>query len=187
MKILKNPKTESYFKLKELVLGSDFSWHWVGESTLNLNSPGFDNFGYYSHIFLERPDKSSRLYPLPKSDHLDLVYRTIIEIVVENNIHPDVIYRINANCTHPTKKNIPSVPHYDHSFKHHNLLIYLNDCNEGHTIIDGKPYYGKEDDVILFEGIHNHEPPIENRRIVIVCTLLLPNKSILNNKRKYTS
>ena len=39
--------TESYQKLKKLILGNDFPWYWYSNSTYN---------GYYHHCFLRRPD-----------------------------------------------------------------------------------------------------------------------------------
>ena len=33
-------------------------------------------------------------------------------------------------------------------------------------------YYGKEDDVYIFEGLHQHKLPTSNRRVVLVYTFL---------------
>ena len=53
--ILKNPLTDEYYQLKELVLGKEFSWFY------EKNQTNEEGYYFYSHVFLERPDRS--LYP----------------------------------------------------------------------------------------------------------------------------
>ena len=87
-----------------------------------------------------------------------------------NNIDIDMIYRMCANCVHPTEKNIPGPEHTDHHFPHKNLIVYLTNFKGGATCCGGKTYNGKEDDIITFEGTHNFYPPVDNRRVVLVAT-----------------
>ena len=87
-----------------------------------------------------------------------------------NNIDIDMIYRMCANCVHPTEKNIPGPEHVDHLFPHKNLIVYLTNFKGGATCCGGETYNGKEDDIITFEGTHNFYPPVDNRRVVLVAT-----------------
>jgi hypothetical protein len=173
IKILNNPKTEKFKELKNLMLGSGFPWHWVSQSTCNLDTKGYDDFGYYSHIFLDRPDYTENsFYSRVNSNKIDLVHTVLVEILKHNNITPQVFYRICANCTHPTETNRMSVPHVDHYFPHSNLILYLTDPNGGETVVEKEKFLSKEDDVIVLKGEHHHRPPIKDRRIVIVSTFI---------------
>ena len=173
IQLLNNLKTEKYVKLKNLILSPEFSWYWNENSTYNTNNQDdHENFGFYSHAFLQRPDDTDKCYSKPNSHHLDAVYDVLYEILISNQIQPQVFYRICANSVHPTRNNLPCTPHYDHSFPHKNLLIYLTDVNNGETVVENEKYYGKEDNVIIFEGKHYHKPPTKDRRIVLISTFI---------------
>ena len=174
MTFLKNPKTDTYNKFKDLVLSHDFSWfRWSktmeGESELQK---GHDDYPFLSHIFLCRPDEFC-LYPHPQSEHVELIEKVFREIADFNGLDPQVIYRMNANAVYPTEKNLPSPIHVDHLFDHKNMVIYLTNPQGGSTIVEGKEYLAKEDDVILFDGKpHCARPPFKDIRIVLVYTFL---------------
>ena len=70
MKQLKNPLTDEYYQLKNLVLGSDFPWFHEKNQK--------DNFYFYSHVFLERPNEKS-LFPAVRSEYVDL-FHTVIPV-----------------------------------------------------------------------------------------------------------
>ena len=166
---LKNPLTPKYQELKMIVLGNNFPWFWDtqadGRSPVKEDN---DNFPIYFHSFLYRPT-SERFYS-QSSSYCDLVHDVVVEILKYNNIGFDVIYRMAANCTHPTEKNLSGPVHMDHDFFHKNLIVYLNNFEGGGTWCEGKTYNGKEDNIITFEGEHNFSPPLKDRRIVLVAT-----------------
>ena len=170
-KQLHNPKTDFYREFKDLVLGNRFTWYWIDKSHGNQHFDVGENFGNFSHTFLERPEHSV-LYPKPNSSLLESAHRLFVEIAIANNINAKVIYRINANLTIPLDSgNIHGPPHTDHEFPHKNMIVYLTNCNSGSTIIDGQePFYGKEDDVIIFDGEHQAGCPKFGRRVVLVYT-----------------
>jgi len=172
---LSNLKTDNYKQLKETVLSFNFPWHWVEGSVINTEvNDTYENFGYYSHCFLGSPGgyPGKPLHSIPSSSFLSLAHDVTLEILHHNNVQPQVIYRLHANCVHPTKTNKPGFPHTDHSFPHKNLIVYLTDTYGGDTIVEEKTFSGKEDEVILFSGEHYHYPPVEERRIVLVSTFL---------------
>jgi len=172
-RFLKNSKTESYNKLKELILGGDFPWFRM-ESTAFECQEGHEDFPFLSHRALTRPLTTNSLYSKQNSEHLDHIEHVFKEIALNNDIWPKVIYRINVNAVYPTENNLPSPLHVDHDFPHDNMIIYLTDTHGGSTIVEDKEYNGKEDDVLIFDGSLNHcaRPPSKDTRIVIVITFL---------------
>ena len=60
-------------------------------------------------------------------------------------------------------------PHVAHTFPHKNLIVYLNDAG-GKTFVGDEVHDPKEDDVVIFSGIHNNERPKNTRRVVLVAT-----------------
>ena len=174
--ILKNPKTPNYKKLKSLVLSLDFPWH--NCRTMGANP---DGHSFSSHCFLLRPDDIK--IPLSTSDHMNLCYEVLIEILKFNKLEVNCIFRMNANKTYPDSGNGDkfSRMHVDHPWKNHNnILIYLNNAG-GKTIIPriGKKRFmsrshdPKEDDIIKFGGlVHAHEYPKKDPRVVLVGTYM---------------
>ena len=185
IELIANPKTEKYQQLKSTILGQFFPWSW-GENTITTDwqSPdyvddgtlnGHEDFGFYSHGFLMRPVKNSDVtccYPTESSPFVKDAHDLVTEILDFNNVKYDLIFRMAANCVHPTETRLASPPHEDHPWPHTNLLIYLTDPFKGETVVEEKKFFGKEDDAILFQGVHYHRPPEKNRRIVFVATFI---------------
>lgn len=171
---LNNLKTKEYYELKQAVDSKMFPWFYQVNSTTDCVE-GYDNIPFYGHSFLTRPEPEvKRYFPVSNSDQFDFVSNLIVQILDFNNIKLNCFFRINANATHPSNLNKLTVPHYDHPWQHNNLLIYLNDAG-GETVVFGEngekeEYHPKEDDVIMFSGLHCHRPPKENRRLVLVAT-----------------
>jgi hypothetical protein len=171
---LSNTRTSNYLALKNYILNNeDFQWSWLAETTPDREENGYDNFGFYVHSFLDRPDIINGCYSRIASPLIVDAHNVVIEILIANNISPKVIYRMSANCVHPTATGRYSVPHVDHEFPHKNLLIYLTDPQGGETVVEEEKYLGKEDDVIIWEeGMHYHRPPSAGRRVVLITTFL---------------
>ena len=167
-----NPKTDLYKSFKSHVLGADFSWYWLPESTPGYYKKGYDNIPHFSHSFLTRSPYQDIFYTRANSVHIDFAHDVFLEICKANNIEPVVIYRMNANLVLPTESMKYSVPHTDHKYPHKNMLVYLTDPNGGDTACEGENFLASEDDVIIMEGEHCHRPPIKDRRIVLVYTFL---------------
>ena len=182
---VENPITETYKKLKDNILGQLFPWSW-GEKTITQEWQSseyiedtavgqHEDFGFYSHGFLMRPVKNTDVtccYPTVSSPFTQNAHDLVTEILDFNRVKYDLIFRMAANCVHPTETRLASPPHEDHPWPHTNLLIYLTDPFKGETVVEEKKFFGKEDDVILFQGVHYHRPPEKNRRIVFVATFI---------------
>ncbi len=160
MKRLRNPFSPEYAELKSLVLGSDFAWFYDKNEK--------DNFHFYSHVFLDRPE--FKKYSIPKSPYLDLFSTVLEQIFDYNNLSVSLVYRMNANAVDP-QPNAPqsTISHVDHEFPHENLLIYLTDAG-GPTVADSKAREPMEDDIVIFKGYHHHHLPKTQRRVVLVAT-----------------
>ena len=167
--ILKNPLTSNYQELKRNILGAEFPWYWHKQLLNEKFDDHEDNYEIYSHTFLHRPTPQCP-YPKEAGANCHLIHAVVIEILEYNNIHIDMIYRMSANCVHPTEKNMTGPEHTDHHFPHKNLIVYLNNFKGGATWCEGKTYDGQEDDIITFEGRHKFYPPVDNRRVVLVAT-----------------
>ena len=170
---LKNPKTDTYKKFKNLVLGGDFPWFRVEHTAYEDHQEGHEDFPFLSHKFLTRP-LDSCLYSKVNSQYVEHMQEVFREIAFANDIDPQVIYRMNANAVYPTANNLPSPLHVDHNFPHNNMIIYLTDLHGGSTMVEGKEYMSQEDDVLIFDGKpHCARPPRKDVRIVLVITFLL--------------
>jgi hypothetical protein len=185
IKTIVNPYTNLYFKLKQHINSSDFPWYYNKDSTINSgldNFQKYENIPFYSHRFISRPrmDKSSEskyLFPEVNSNLTELYYPLLEQIFEINNIHVGCLLRFNANCVHPLKTKNTTVPHVDHNFDHKNLIVYLTDAGGDTILYDDKlnvihKHSPKEDDIVIFEGIHSIRPPENNRRIVLVATYI---------------
>ena len=180
---LHNPKSELYYHLKEFIQTTHFPWSYSAKSTpMDEESSEYQDFPFYSHRFINRPrwgTLSARyLYPEVCSDLTDKFYPLLEEIFYVNKIRVGCICRFNANCQHPIPDDDrPSIPHYDHPFRHKNMLIYLTPAG-GETLImdDGgnitDVHDPKEDDIIIFEGLHCYRAPKKDLRIVLVVTYI---------------
>jgi hypothetical protein len=184
---IKNPKTELYNQIKKHIKSSDFPWFYNSDSTVsdiqvNSNSDNYQNLPFYSHKFISRPkmdfDNGSRyLFPEVTSNLTELYYPILEEIFNYNNIKIGCLLRFNANCVHPSGIDKTTVPHVDHNFPHKNIIIYLTDSG-GDTILydDNKKvksiHSPKEDDIIIFQGVHAITPPRKERRIIFVATFI---------------
>ena len=165
-----------------------FSWHYIEETTPSSNDllqeyinqsrnyikEGVKvvNTAMYTHSVLERPSRS-RIYPEVQSKYVKDINEIYCEIFNANiNIMKsfNMMCRCSVNAVEPSQEdNIITIPHVDHEFPHKNMLIYLTDAG-GSTFVEGEEFAPEEDDVIIFKGIHWHELPKEERRVVLVMT-----------------
>ena len=177
---LKNPLTEDYKELKKIVLSNEISWHYSPTTTINLDSKSKD-MEFFSHILLNRPDPTDNgiKVPLVTSPYFEKCYLILEHILDFNNIHFDVLYRMNLNLTlHSSVKE--STPHIDLPLKHKVIIIYLSSFEEGKTIVldkNNKKMYSeaKEDDIIMFDGDLAHyqqSPKIDDKRVVMVANFI---------------
>ena len=176
---LENPKTDSYYKLKEIVLAGYFPWFWMETTVPPILTDTPDRVqksgSFFSHTFLRRPCENTGIrYPNSNSNFINTFSQFIEDLIKPdvNDIDIKCIYRMNANLTLPLKGSSTSPIHVDHEYPHKNMLIYLTDAG-GETVCNGESHDPKEDDIIIFGGEdHFHYYPQEKRRITLVMTYL---------------
>ena len=98
----------------------------------------------------------------------------VSDILKANRIKLNMIFRMHLNAVSPQPEVKTGYPHTDHEYPHYNLLLYFTDAG-GDTFrmerdYKYENYTPKEDDCIIFDGVHFHETPKEKRRVVFVCT-----------------
>ena len=182
---LKNPKTDSYIKLKELILSNRIPWYYhttavnpddTGDYNVSEYSKEHINAPFFGHCFLKRPDCDDNRYSIPESNYLPYVDTVVREICDFNNVTINCFLRLNANLLFPLlplfKEKKFTFPHIDHDFPHKNILLYLTNAG-GETIVGKEIYDPKEDDVIIFDGdMHYVKIQKEKPRYVIVGTYI---------------
>lgn len=175
--LYKAPDTLQYREMKRFIVGNDFPWFWTDFTVKNSELSDFNQDGFYSHVLLARPkweNISGTLFPTPASNHFQKIYPAIEEIFEYNQIPVNCLYRVNANLVHPGSDKM-TPPHVDHQFPHKNLIVYLTDAG-GPTILTERTdlvrdmHHPKEDDIVVFDGMHCMIPPPSGRRIVLVVT-----------------
>ena len=171
IKQLKNPMSEEYLELKKIVLSSSFSWYYNKFSTPEMEKTPHVNLPIYSHNFLERPELLDNGFSKPRSEYVSLVSKVLFNILNCNKIKFRTFLRICANLVHPEKEILCSVPHFDHTYEHMNMVVYLTSAG-GNTVVENEEFFPKEDDCIMFEGEHYMKTPEKDRRIILVATFI---------------
>ena len=88
-----------------------------------------------------------------------------------NDIEYNYLVRLSVNSTSPLKGVKKTLWHEDHTFPHKNILVYLTNSG-GKTIVEREEFDPREDDIIVFSGMHQHLTPAKERRVVIVGTFV---------------
>jgi hypothetical protein len=174
---LKNPLTEDYKNLKNLVTGNNFPWHYLEKTVPTADG---DDMSMFYHCLLGRPAheiNGEKVPALPRSasSYFEYCYFIFKDILDFNNIDFEVMYRMNINLTLHSKLK-ESIPHVDTSLQHKVVIVYLNEFTKGRTVVlgeDEQKFYSnpKEDNVIMFDGKHTHYqecPGKHEKRIVMV-------------------
>jgi hypothetical protein len=189
--ILKNPKTEKYYELKEKVLSRTFFWQYAFDTNFDVEYLEFyEDLPYYGHTIIQRPSPEHPFPTILDSDWKQSV-DVFNEIMVHNGLSYKTLYRLNFNSTFYVHDKM-SPPHVDHDYPHQSLIVYLSKFNRGKTYVfkkkwpesefNVKPtdikhsFKGEEDDIIMFDGLHYHcmeNPALNERRIVMIATFLI--------------
>ena len=180
IKVLKNPKTEKYYNLKNKILSGQFPWFHQRYTSSQTMSEKLNFYWYkkgyiavegYSHCFLARPDGEDKRFSRTESALSGECISVLTEIIDNNNLFDKYFFvRVAANCIHSNQGIQLSQPHEDHEFPHHNLIVYLTNSG-GETFVENESHDPKEDDTILFTGEHYMKRPIKDRRIILIATI----------------
>ena len=174
---LENPRTEEYNLLKSEILSMNFLWKYLEHTTSPEDDDVYSNNPVYQHCIVSGVDVNPNfLIPQIESQYAELVFTIIRQIFDYNNIDYTQIHRCVINQIH-YYDGIPSPPHIDHSFYHKNVLIYLNDFDDGDIGVYDEEnhlqrYKPLEDDIVTFDGLYHsvYQPAPKQRRVVIVFT-----------------
>lgn len=98
----------------------------------------------------------------------------VSDILKVNRIKLNMIFRMHLNAVSPQPEVKTGYPHTDHEYPHYNFLLYFTDAGGDTSRMERdyqyENYTPKEDDCIIFDGVHFHTTPKEKRRVVFVCT-----------------
>ncbi len=176
IKLLQNPKSADYIDFKRWVNSTSFSWKYNPSSTPDIKNSTKMDVPFYCHSFMKRPEQYG--YPViddPQETHGAV--QILNQIIEHNQIPFNSFIRIAVNAVHPQKDVMSSIPHVDHQFPHGNLIIYLNNAG-GSTFVKNdltfqdEVHIPKEDDIILFTGEHYMQTPKDDRRIILIATMI---------------
>ena len=127
----------------------------------------------FGHTLRKRVADKGDEWGEPNSDFTDIFENIFMDFCKEHDIKCNRILRSGVNFTTHQPSDSEYFIHRDHDFSHKNMVVYLTDCNGGPTMVRGKKdFYGKEDEVYIFEGLHQMKAPTSNRRIVLVYTFI---------------
>lgn len=183
--VLKNPKTDLYKQVKDIIIGENMIWHHVKKTTSNevdylheeKTKEVYSNTPFFSHCVIERPSPELP-YSKVTSHFAEHCVQCVTEILNYNEINLYNIFRININMTYYVKNSLYTMPHIDHDFPHNNMLIYFNNVTGGEVKVYKNNQWNihkpEEDDVILFSGLHCHRTPQEPNqfRTALVTTFI---------------
>lgn len=142
IKVLTNPKTKNYLKLKEKVLSTKFFWQYCFDTNQGVEySEYYQDVPYYGHTVINGPSSSCPFPMIMNSDWNESV-EVFNEILIHNNLSYKMLYRLNFNSTFYIHDKM-SPPHVDHDYPHQNMIIYLSKFDRGMTHVFQKKWTRK--------------------------------------------
>ena len=133
---------ENFIKIKELLLGKDFSWFYYSNISFNKKSEG--PLFYMTHLFYEQNKPNSNFYDFLKDNLLNFMdIKSLIR--VKANFYPNQsIKEINEM-------------HVDYDFKHKGAIFSINTNNGGTLLKDGTKIDSVENRILFFDPSIEHD------------------------------
>lgn len=185
------PREEKF--IEEIILGTYFPWFYIENQTFDnnlLSMPDairsvikYTNSPYLSHMLLSRALTDNVSHLDRSASDFSKYYEFFMEIfhrfMVDNKKTYSKIFRANLNLSW-FNGNLHTEPHYDHDWPHKNFIMYLNDCDNGQTIIWPEDFSAsymiscKKYHAVTFDSQwHGHRfPALGQKRIVFVVTYI---------------
>jgi len=178
--------------LEDFILSTKFPWYYQSQQTSYINpnfipkhlAPfiKFTNSPFLSHTLLIRAESPIDQYTRSAKEfsaHYEFFLEIFHNWTKENNIKYTKIFRANLNLTW-YNGDLHTEPHLDHEWSHNNFIMYLNDFDEGQTILFSDdfetlyPVRAKKYDAIAFhQKYHAHRfPKLGQKRVVFVVTFI---------------
>jgi hypothetical protein len=157
--------------IENIVLKDNFSYF------LNKSSVKGDECGYMSHVILRRPEDKKENEPYFNSFYHPEIVNIVDSFLKKTKIKYKILLRLAINLTY-NNGHEKCEPHYDHTYDHKQLIIYLNnplDKESKTVILKNKKIY-KEIYPEQYKGfcfgkeMHYMYYPKFGNRIVLVCT-----------------
>jgi hypothetical protein len=167
------------------ILSNNFPWFYQDSSTSY-------KFPFFSHILVPRYDHTSEEMPV-NSLCFDLFKDIFISFCDINGIKWEKILRASLNLSYYFP-DPHSDPHIDHPFDHKVMIMYLNDVDDGHTLVYDQTFDGKNSNfdnvdsltlvkkvkpkkgkICCFNGSNYHAaewPAPSQRRVICVLTFI---------------
>jgi hypothetical protein len=109
----------------EFVLGNSFPWFAIMST---------DNFRAMAHILMLRAKDELPVRGQVNSPFYQVCEQLFLRLCKANNITVRTIYRATINMTF-ADPSVHGDPHRDHEFPAKNLIIYLNEFDDGRTFL----------------------------------------------------
>lgn len=128
------------------VLSSEFPWYYAPSSTSS-------NFPFIAHVLMKRVEESSNSIVSPS--WYPFFERILYKFCDNNNLEVTKILRASLNLTH----NCDSIyrngdPHVDYTFDHSQVVMYLNEFDNGETLIFNEKYGEKDLDKSIYSSLN---------------------------------
>ena len=155
-------------------LSDSFPWYFQPTTT--------DRFMFFGHALMKRDPEHKPVSGLVSSPYYPICENIFIRFCQENNIKIKNILRAAVNMSLYDPAEVNDI-HIDHKFEHYNFLMYLNEFDNGCTLIYDKDLkmtkkiIPKKYDAVVFGGEpHAHEHcAVGQRRLVLVVTFTMEN------------
>ena len=109
------------------MLSNEFPWYYQISSTS-------EKFPFFSHTLVPRYNEESNNQQI-NSKFFPIFEDIFLSFCLKHNIRHEKILRASLNLTVSSTKYPFTDPHVDHNIPHYNMLMYLNDCTGGETVI----------------------------------------------------
>jgi hypothetical protein len=174
------------------IMGADFPWYYLNYSTST-------KFPFLGHTLIPRSNDDA-VTREPVSNYYNFFYDIFNTACIIHGLKVDRILRASLNLSTHFSAFPYGDPHVDHMFPHYNMLMYLNDCTNGSTIIFKEQTNGeisqhpvnevnetmtiekeiipKKGKIVIFDGLHFHANRFcveSERRVVCVFTFTTKN------------
>jgi hypothetical protein len=159
--------------INETILGPFFAYFRQGFSTYDKDNKD----SIFTHIILARPEHRIDKNQINSDYYFDII-KILNSFLQKNNIEYTEFLRICVNLTF--NNGVEKCPiHFDHSFEHKQIIIYLNDIldkNAKTIILDKNEKIIKEIEPEQYKGIcfdklpHYHFYPKIGERITLIAT-----------------
>ena len=150
-------------EIKNLLLGRDFTWHYLQDIT---KQDGLQKRPAFSHYFVLDEKNNSKWS--------DLTNNIIINSCIKSGVSCQKVLESRAFLQLPnvTKEQTIDTPHIDRR-NNHTVILYYVKTSDGDTIIyEGEKEHTitpKQGRVVVFNGLlkHTAKQPIKNSRCII--------------------